>query len=337
MTRYIIRRLSLLILVVIGMSMITFALTHVVPGDPARLLAGQHAKKEQVEAITRKYGLDRPLQEQYVTYMTGLLRGDLGLSMTTRRDVQDDIAQFLPATIELTCAAVLLMIALGLPLGLLAAVAHGRTFDHIVRIFTIAGVSMPIFWLGIVMQIVFYGWLGILPPGGRLGMLDIEPPGVTGFYLIDSLLSGEWETFKSAAVHLIMPAFALAIGSLAVVTRMMRATVLEVLNADYILTARAKGLAESTILTRHVLKNSLIPTTTVVGLQIGILLAGNVLTEVVFNWPGIGLYAVNAIRYLDYSAILGVTIVISIIYVLVNLVVDILYVALNPRITYETL
>jgi peptide/nickel transport system permease protein len=318
----------------VGMSIITFSLTHLVPGNPARLLAGQHATQKQVEAIAHKYGLDRPLSEQYFTYMAGLFRGDLGLSMTTRRAVADDIRQFLPATIELTLSAVILVVSLGIPLGVIAAVSHGRMVDHATRVLTIAGVSMPIFWLGIVLQIIFYRWLGLLPVGGRLGIIEIEPPQVTGLYLIDSLLAGEYGTFRSALTHLIMPASALAIGSLAVTTRMMRASVIEALDADYVLTARAKGLFERVILARHVVRNALIPTITVLGLQVGFLLAGNVLTEVVFNWPGIGLYAVNAIRYLDYGAIMGVTLVISVIYVLVNLLVDVLYMVLDPRISF---
>ena len=332
---YVVRRLLLLVLVVAGMSLITFALTHLVPGDPARLLAGQRATQEQVEALARKYGLDRPLHEQYATYMSGLLRGDLGISMTTRRAVTKDIGQFLPATIELTLSAVVLTGLIGIPLGLLAAVNRGRIVDHMIRVLTIAGVSMPIFWLGIILQIAFARWLEILPIGGRLGIVDIPPPHATGLYTIDSLLAGDWTTFRSSLVHLVMPAAALAVGSLAVITRMTRTSTLEVLSSDYILAARAKGLPEFTILRRHVLKNAMIPTTTVFGLQVGFLLAGNILTEVVFNWPGIGLYAVKAISYLDYSAIIGVTIIISVIYVTVNLIVDGVYLLLDPRISYQ--
>jgi peptide/nickel transport system permease protein len=336
MLLYLVRRLILLVFVVLGMSLITFSLTHLVPGNPARLMAGQRATQEQVEAVIRKYGLDRPLYEQYTTYMSGLLQGDFGQSMTTRRPVNDDLSQFLPATIELTLCAVILTGVIGIPLGLLAAVTRGRIVDHVIRIFTIAGVSMPIFWLGIILQIVFYRWLDILPVGGRLAIVDIPPPHVTGLYTIDSVMAGDWATFRSALLHLILPASALAVGSLAVITRMTRTSTLDVLTADYILAARAKGLAEVTILRRHVLKNAMIPTTTVFGLQIGFLLSGNVLTEVVFNWPGIGLYAVKAISYLDYSAIIGVTIVISLIYVMVNLIVDGVYLLLDPRISYRT-
>lgn len=335
MARYIVRRLILLVVVLLGMSVITFTLSHLVPGDPARLLAGQHATKEQVEAVARLYGLDRPLPEQYWVYMTGLLRGDLGLSMTTRRPVRDDMLQFLPATIELTLVAVILVVLVGIPLGVFAAVEHGRPIDHATRLVTIGGVSMPIFWLGIALQIVFYRWFPVLPIGGRLGILDQEPARVTGFYLIDTLFAGDLDTFRSAIIHLILPASTLAAGSLAVVTRMTRASVLDALGADYVRTARGKGLFERVVLGRHVLKNAMIPTTTVIGLQVGTLLAGNILIEVVFNWPGIGLYAVNAIRYLDYSAIMGVTLAISVTYVFVNLVVDIVYVMLDPRISYR--
>src|SRR5262249_27596960 len=314
---FIARRLLLLVLVLIGMSVITFVLTHVVPGDPARLLAGQHATAEEVHTVAHMYGLDRPLPRQLWIYVRDLLHGDLGMSLTDRRPVLEDLAQFLPASMELTLAAVFLVVVVGLPVGLLAGVRRGRPLDHMLRFLTVGGVSMPIFWFGIILQIIFYKQLNLLPIGGRLGILDIEPPRVTGFYLVDTLLAGDLPTFGSALLHLILPASALAAGSLAVVTRMMRASVIELLDADHVRTARAKGLLPAIVLSRHVFRNALIPTTTVLGLQIGALLAGNVLAEVVFNWPGIGLYAVNAIRNLDYPSIMGVTLVISVIYVLV--------------------
>ncbi|MEX2649629.1 MAG: ABC transporter permease [Alphaproteobacteria bacterium] len=334
MAGFIVRRLALLVVVVVGMTLITFILTHVVPGDPARMLAGQHATLDQVEAFRRLYGLDRPLPEQYLIYMNGLLKGDLGQSLTTRRPVLDDLRQFLPATLELTSAALVLVILGGIPLGVLAAVRRGKALDHVIRVVTVGGVSLPVFWLGIALQIVLYRWLGWLPIGGRLGIVDIEPARVTGMYTVDALIAGDTATFVSALVYLILPASTLAAGSLAVVTRMTRAASIEVLDANYVRTARAKGLFETVILRRHVLRNAMIPTMTVIGLQVGTLLAGNVLTEVVFNWPGIGLYAVNAISYLDYAAIMGVTVTISLVYVTVNLLVDIAYVVLDPRISY---
>ncbi len=267
--------------------------------------------------------------------MSGLLRGDLGLSVTTRRPVIEDLAQFLPATIELTATAFLITVLVGIPVGILSAAKRGGMFDHASRLVSIAGVSLPIFWLGLVLQVLFYKHLGLLPIGGRLGTLDIAPPRVTGAYLIDSLLAGDLSLFWSSAIHLILPALTLAAGSVAVVTRMMRASVLETMGADYVRTARAKGLAEPSLLRRHVMRNAFIPTLTVLGLQVGYLLAGNFLVESVFNWPGIGLYAIDAIANLDYAAIMGVTLVVSVVYVAVNLVVDILYVLLDPRITYS--
>ena len=334
MARYIVRRLLLLVVVVAGMSLITFSLTHLVPGNPARLLAGPHATQAQVDTLARQYGLDKPVPEQFLVYVQGLFRGDLGMSLTNRRPVLDDLTQFLPATIELTLAAMMLTIGIGIPLGVIAAVSRGGILDHLARIVSIGGVSMPIFWLGLILQVVLYREFGLLPAGGRLGTFDVPPPTTTGLYTIDSLLAGQLGTFVAALEHLALPAITVAAGSIAVVTRMMRASVLEALNADYVRTARSKGLSESTVLSRHVVKNALIPTVTVIGLQVGYLLAGNVLAEAVFSWPGIGLYAVNAIGNLDYAAIMGVTLVISIVYVVVNLIVDVIYALLDPRISY---
>jgi peptide/nickel transport system permease protein len=335
MGRYIARRLLLMLLVIIGMSVITFSLSRVVPGNPARLLAGPHARQEQVDALAERYHLTGPIPEQYLIYMSGLLHGDLGLSVTTRRPVAEDLAQFLPATIELTMTAFLLTVLIGLPVGIASAASRGKVFDHASRVVSIAGVSLPIFWLGLVLQVLFYKHLGLLPIGGRLGTLDIAPDRVTGFYLVDSMLAGDLELFRSSLLHLILPAVTLAAGSVAVVTRMMRASILETMGADFIRTARAKGLTEPSLLRRHVVRNAFIPTLTVLGLQVGYLLAGNFLVESVFNWPGIGLYAIDAISNLDYAAIMGVTLVVSVVYISVNLAVDILYVLLDPRITYS--
>jgi peptide/nickel transport system permease protein len=334
MARYIARRLLLMLLVIAGMSIITFSLSRLVPGNPARLLAGPQARQEQVDALAERYRLDGPILEQYLVYMGGLVRGDLGLSVTSRRPVAEDLAQYLPATIELTATAFLITVLVGVPVGILSAARRGGPLDHATRLISIAGVSLPIFWLGLVLQVLFYKHLGLLPIGGRLGTLDIAPPRVTGAYLVDSLLAGDLDLFRSSLLHLFLPAMTLAAGSLAVVTRMMRASVLETLGADYIRTARAKGLTDASLMRRHVVRNAFIPTLTVLGLQVGYLLAGNFLVESVFNWPGIGLYAVDAISNLDYAAIMGVTLVVSVVYIVVNLIVDILYVVLDPRITY---
>jgi peptide/nickel transport system permease protein len=335
MVRYIARRLALMVVVIFGMSIITFLLTRVVPGNPARLLAGPHARQAQVDALAKEYRLNGSIPEQYWVYVKGVFHGDLGKSVTTRHPVLDDLRQYLPATIELTLTAFILTVALGVPLGMLSAMKRGSLLDHGSRLFSIAGVSMPVFWLGLVLQVLLYQKLSLLPAGGRLGMLDAAPRRVTGSYLLDALLAGDGHLVWIAFVHLIMPAVTLAFGSLAVVTRMMRSSVLETMSADYVRTARAKGLGESRVLSRHVFRNAFIPTLTVLSLQIGYLLAGNFLVESVFNWPGIGLYAVTAIKNLDYAAIMGVTLVVSVIYLVINLVVDLLYVVLDPRITYS--
>jgi peptide/nickel transport system permease protein len=332
MRRLIKRRLIAFPIVLFGMSVITFALTHLVPGDPARLLAGAHATAAQVAQLRHQYGLDRPVLDQYATYMKDLFHGNLGTSITTRRPVLDDLRQFFPATVELTCAALFLVAIIGLPLGIISGLTKNRLPDHVIRFFSIAAVSMPIFWLGIVLQIIFYGKLNLLPASGRIGDLLIPPSHVTGLYTIDSLLDGNTQAFWSSLEHLILPAVSLAAGSLAVITRMTRASVIETTEQDHLRAARAKGLSQPLIIRRHIVRNSLLPVTTVFGLQIGTLLAGSILTEVVFSWPGIGLYAVNAISNLDYAAIMGVTLLISAIYLVVNLIIDLVYLVLDPRI-----
>lgn len=336
MARYIARRIALMVVVVVGMSVITFVLTRVVPGNPARLLAGPHARQAQVDALAKEYHLNGSIPEQYWIYVKGVAHGDLGKSVTTRHPVLDDLRQYLPATIELTLAAFTLTVLIGVPLGMLSAMKRGSLLDHGSRLLSITGVSMPVFWLGLVLQVLLYQKAAILPAGGRLGTLDVTPNRVTGSYLVDSILAGDLGLFWTSFVHLVLPAATLAFGSLAVVTRMMRASVLETMHADFVRTARAKGIRESRVLSRHVFKNAFIPTLTVLSLQVGYLLAGNFLVESVFNWPGIGLYAVNAIKNLDYAAIMGVTLVVSVIYLGVNLVVDVLYVVLDPRITYSS-
>ena len=332
MRRMLTRRLLSLPIVLFGMSLITFALTHLVPGDPARLVAGPRASAAQVEALREQYGFDQPLVQQYLTYMGDLLQGDLGTSITTRRPVADDIGQFFPATVELTLAAMLLVLILGPALGLLGGMLKGRLPDHLIRLASISAVSMPVFLLGILLQIVFYKHLDVLPASGRIDELLVPPPDVTGFLLVDSLLAGDLVAFSSGVSHLVLPAVALAAGSLAVVTRMMRASVIETSESDHLRAAEAKGLTTPLLLRRHVVRNAMLPVTTVLGLQVGTLLAGSILVEVVFSWPGIGLYAVNAISNLDYAAIMGVTLLVSAVYLIVNLVVDLVYLALDPRI-----
>jgi peptide/nickel transport system permease protein len=329
------RRLLLLAPVLFGVSLLTFVLSHVVPGDPARLLAGTHAGPAQVQSVRHSYGLDRPLPAQYWAYISNLLHGDLGTALHTQRGVGTDLRDFLPATLELGLAAMVLAVALGIPLGVFASVGRNRLPDHFTRLLALGGVSMPVFWVALVLQILLYYNLGWFPSGGRLDPTLTPPRTLTGFYTIDSLLTGRLDLFVNAIWHLVLPALVLSLGPLAVVMRITRSSMLEVLARQYIRTARAKGLRRWDVVARHALRNALLPTVTVVGLQFGYLLGGAVLVEYIFSWPGIGLYTAQSITASDYPAIMGVTIVVALLYVLLNLVVDVLYALLDPRIRYR--
>jgi peptide/nickel transport system permease protein len=335
LARLIVRRLFFLVFVLFGLSVVTFSLSHIVPGDPARLMAGPRASASTVDKIRERYGLNDPLPAQYVNYVQGVLRLDLGDSFTTRRPVRDDLARYLPATLELGFFAFILSTVVGVPLGVLSAVKRDKWPDHIARFVSISGLAMPVFWLAIMAQFLFFGQLGWLPDGGRLPIGSDPPPNVTTLYTVDALLAGEWDTFATAVRHLLLPTIVLAYGSLAVITRMVRGGMLEVLNQDYIRTARAKGVAQKTVVVGHALKNALLPTVTSLGLQIGLLLSGAFLVEIVFSWPGIGRYAVEAIQRLDYNATMATTLIIAFVFVMMNLVVDVLYLFLDPRITYS--
>jgi peptide/nickel transport system permease protein len=288
-----------------------------------------------VAKIEKEFGLDKPLHEQYVDYVVGVTQLDFGRSFTSRKPVREDLGRYLPATIELGLYAFLLSTAIGIPLGVASAVKRDSIIDHISRFISISGLALPVFWLALMMQFVFFGKLGILPDGRRLPDSVDPPREITSLYTIDALLAGDLSTFAKAWEHLAMPVFVLAYGSLAVITRMVRGGMLEVLNQDYIRTARAKGLEQQTVVLRHALKNALLPAVTSIGLQIGLLLSGAFLVEIVFSWPGIGRYAVNAILQIDYNAIMATTLVVAFLFVFVNLVVDILYLFLDPRISYQ--
>jgi peptide/nickel transport system permease protein len=332
---FILRRLVLVIPVLVGVSLLTFILSHVVPGDPARLVAGPHAGPAQLAATRHAFGLDQPVWRQYFTYMGNLLHGDLGTSLHTQHPVRDDLGAFLPATIELTLAAMFLTILIGIPLGVLAAVHQDRWIDTVTRLFSISGVSIPVFWLALMLQFLFYYRLGWVPAGSRLDT-GVQPPShLTGLYTADSLLTGNPSLFVDALRHILLPALVLSYGSLAVVSRMMRASMVDVMRRDYIRTARAKGVRGQTILWRHALRNALLPTVTVAGLQTGYLLSGALLVEAVFSWSGIGLYAVQSVVASDFNAIMGVTLAIAAMFIVINLLVDILYAVVDPRIHYR--
>ncbi len=335
LVRLIVRRLLFLVLVLFGLSLVTFTLSHVVPGDPARLMAGPRASKSAVDKIRERYGLNDSLPEQYVDYVAGVLRLDLGDSFTSRRPVKEDLQRYLPATVELGLFAFVLATLVGVPLGVLSAVKRDRWPDHLARFVSISGLALPVFWLAIMAQFVFFGKLGWLPDGERLP-IEVDPPRtITSLYTIDALLTGDWDVLWTAIRHLLLPVVVLAYGSLAVITRMVRGGMLEVLNQDYIRTARAKGITQRRVVLAHALKNALLPTVTSLGLQVGLLLSGAFLVEIVFSWPGIGRYAVEAIQRLDYNATMATTLLIALIFVLMNLLVDILYLFLDPRISYS--
>ncbi len=333
--RLIVRRLFFLIFVLFGLSLITFSLSRLVAGDPARMIAGPRSSQAQLEAVRERYGLNDPVPVQYVTYVTDALRFDFGDSTATRRPVSEDLKRYLPATAELGLAAFVLSTLVGVPLGVLSAVRRDTWIDHISRFISISGLALPVFWLAIMAQFVFFGKLQWLPDGERLPQSVDPPTTITSLYTVDALLTANWEVLGTAAKHLLLPAVVLAYGSLAVITRMVRGGMLEVLNQDYVRTARAKGLEHSVVIFRHALKNAMLPTVTSIGLQIGLLLSGAFLVELVFSWPGIGRYAVSAIEKIDYNGIMATTLVIAAIFVMMNLVVDVLYLFLDPRINYR--
>lgn len=320
-----------LLLVVAGVCVITFIISHLIPGDPARLLAGDRASDEIVQHIRQQLGLDLPLWQQFIRYVEQLMHGDLGISIRTGRPVLEDLSAFFPATLELACCALLIALVVGVPLGVLSSVYKNSWLDHLVRLLALTGISTPAFWLGLGVIVLFYGKLNLLPGSGRLDDWLDPPARITGFYLIDSLLSGDIDVFFNALTHLILPATTLAFVHLGIVARQIRSAMLEQLSEDYIRTALASGLTKFTMVVRYALPNALIPSVTVLGLALGDLLYGAVLTETVFAWPGMGAYVVSSIQALDFPAVMGFAIVVSFAYVLVNLFVDLLYLWIDPR------
>jgi peptide/nickel transport system permease protein len=332
--RYILRRLLFLVFVIIGITALLFVIMYFLPGDPARAAAGPGAKPEQVERIRVKLGLDKPLHIQYLTYMKNLLRGDLGESIRTRKPVILELKTYLPASLELVLAAMLFNVLIAIPLGVLSALRPGQLADTLSRLFAALGMGMPIFWVALMAQLLFYGRLDWLPVGGRLSTGALPPDHITGLFLIDTLLAGDLPLFKDALVHLIMPAAVLSLPEVAVTSRLMRSSMLDVLVQDYVRTARAKGLTEGRVVWIHAFKNALLVPLTMVGMQVGWMLGGSLLVESVFSWGGLGFLAFHAIYKRDFPVLMGVTLVMVIIFVLSNLVVDILYSYLDPRITH---
>jgi len=328
----ILRRLPLLVVLLAAISAAVFALTQALPGDPAFIAAGGgDATPEMIAHARARLGLDRPLWVQYALYMRNAVTGDFGRSLVNRKPVLDDLRTFWPASAELALAAITISGVIGVPLGVLSAVRAGRWLDRLITPGSVFLGSMPIFWLGLMAVLVFYRVLDLLPAGGRLTVGLTPPTAVTGLLLIDALLAGNLVVFVDALRHLILPACILSLISLAMITRVTRAAMLDILHEDYLRTARAKGLSETRVVLKHALRNASVPIVTVVGIQLGQLIGGVVVTETIFSWPGLGLYAVTAVENQDYPAIMAFTLLTTVVYVVINLLVDLLYPLLNPQ------
>ncbi|WP_411680859.1 ABC transporter permease [Clostridium thailandense] len=334
MIKYVLKRLVLLVPVLIGVSIIVFLVMHVLTSDPTSIILGQHASTDQIIALRKQLGLNNPLYIQFLDFLKGLLHRDLGNSLITQTSVWSELTTRLPATVELAFAAIIIASIVGVTIGVISAIKQNSIIDYISMIGALLGVSMPIFWLGLILIVIFSLQLHILPVSSRI-QVGMEPAHITGFYILDSIITGNMASLGDSIKHLMLPAIALASYSTAIIARMTRSTMLEVIGQDYIRTARAKGLAEKTVIIRHALKNAFIPIITVIGLQLGSLLGGAVLTETVFAWPGIGSYTIDAILKGDYPVVQGAVIIMAVIFVTVNLLVDLLYGLLDPRIKYS--
>ncbi|WP_223478858.1 ABC transporter permease subunit [Oricola indica] len=332
MLRFFLYRLALVIPTFIGVSIVAFAFIRLLPGDPILLLAGERGiTPERYEQLQAVYGFDRPVIVQYLDYVAGILQGDLGTSLVTKRPVLQEFFTLFPATLELALCAIILAVVIGIPAGVFAAVKRGSWFDQSIMGVALTGYSMPIFWWGLLLIIFFSGFLGWTPVSGRISLLFFFEP-VTGFMLIDSLLSGQAGAFKSAVSHLILPTIVLATIPLAVIARQTRSAMLEVLGEDYVRTAKSKGLAPKRIIGLHALRNALIPVVTTIGLQVGVLMTGAILTETIFSWPGIGKWMIDSVGKRDYAVVQGGLLLIASVIMIVNLAVDVLYGFINPRI-----
>lgn len=333
MAKWLIKRLLLLIFVLWGITTLTFIIVAAVPRNPAIAMAGSQASPEQIEKFNVRWGLDKPLWQRYISFYAYLFKGDMGTSIRTERPVALEMRNFFPATFELATFSVFISFVIGVPLGILAALKRNKWPDQVTRFVSLIGVSTPNFWFGLIILLVFYFILGGVGPG-RVSSASFEPAHITGFYILDSILTGDWRALSNSFQHLIMPAFALGFFGIGIVTRMMRSSMIDTLGKDYIKAARARGLSQYQVIVSHGLRNSLIPVLTVLGVLYGAYLGGVIVIEVVFSWPGLGNFAYNSILKSDHPAIMGVVLVISLFYSLVNLVVDILYRYLDPRIKF---
>ena len=334
MLAYIIRRIFIMIPTLLGVSVIVFFMLHLTPGDPAELLMGERASEEALQDIREHLGLNKPVYVQYGIFLKQLLKGDLGETIWTRQKVWIEVKQRFPATIELSVVALFISCVLGMLLGIISATKQYSIFDYLSMLGALIGVSMPIFWLGLVFMLIFSLNLGWLPMSGRLSV-GVELETITNFYILDAILTGNWEALRDALWHIIMPAFTLSTIPTAIIARMTRSSMLEVLRQDYIKTAKAKGLSQFKVVFKHALRNALIPVVTTIGLQFGVLLCGAILTETIFAWPGVGKWIYNAVMQRDYMVIRGGTLFLASIFIVINLFVDVLYAVINPRIKVQ--
>jgi len=331
MLAYIVRRILIMIPTLLGVSVIVFLMLHLTPGDPAELLMGERASEEALQEIREHLGLNKPVYVQYGMFLKQLMKGDLGETIWTRQKVWIEVKQRFPATIELSIVALFISCILGMVLGIISATKQYSIFDYLSMLGALIGVSMPIFWLGLVFMLIFSLNLGWLPMSGRLSVgIDLET--VTNFYILDAVLTGNWAAFRDALWHIIMPAFTLSTIPTAIIARMTRSSMLEVLRQDYIKTAKAKGLSQFKVVFKHALRNALIPVVTTIGLQFGVLLCGAILTETIFAWPGVGKWIYDAVMQRDYMVIRSGTLFLASIFIVINLCVDLLYAVINPRI-----
>lgn len=336
MARYVLRRLILAILVTLGASVAVFFFSRVVPADPVRMAVGLDADRITVERYRREWGFDRPVWEQYLIYLKGILRGDLGRSLRSQQPVLNDIKRYYPATVELALVSMLLYLAISIPLGSLAGMTSNPRVDALIRLTSLAGYSLPPFWVGLVLQIYFYANLRILPALGRISP-GLEPPTpITGLYLVDSLLTGNIPVLFSSLKHLLLPALTIALAQAGLMVRILRVSVLDVKGKAYVTTARAKGVEDRRVYRRHIFRNAMLPVLTMAGIQLGWLLNGTVVVESIFGWPGLGRYAVDSILNFDYSPVMAVALIATAVFVLLNLLVDLIYCVVDPRISYGT-
>ena len=334
MRAFLIRRLIGLVIVLVGISLLTFLLSHVMPADPARAAVGGKGGEKQYLEMRERMGLDRPLPEQYVLYVRGLLQGDLGYSYTSRRPVVTDLAAYFPASMELMLSALFLAVVIGVPLGVMSAARVRGPLDRTSGLLAIFSAAMPLFLTGLLLQVIFYKQLGWLPAAGRIAIVLGEPRHITGMFTVDSLLSGDWPRFVSSVKHLILPAVTLSLPAMAILIRIVRASMLEALGNEYVRTARSKGLSENRVVYGHALRNALLPTVTSLGMLVGALLSGGFLVEIVYTYPGLGMYVLNAILRAEFAALISTTLIVATVYMVANLLVDLAYVFIDPRIRY---